>query len=160
MNDWIPYEDLSFEFLKAHQDLSSFSCTDPDLNEFLKQDALPGQNERVSATRLVKYEDSIAGFFTLVNDSITVNAVQQADGVPLYSHNKYPAIKIARSATHQDLEDRGIGINMLLKIYGVVYNLSKHSGCRMITVDSKENQRAVNFYAHKGFQRASICTPQ
>jgi hypothetical protein len=110
------------------------------LNEFLLQDALPNQIEGLSATRIVTYNDIVAGFFTLVNDSITVLAVQETDRNPSYPYSKYPAIKIARFATHEELENHGIGTKMISKIYGIIYNISKHTGCRMITVDSKDLQ--------------------
>ena len=156
MTDWIPYSELTFKTIDDRSDLSCFYCSEQELTNFLKEDALKGQKERFSATRLVIYQDRLVGYFTLVNDSITVAAINATDRHPAYNHSKYPAIKIARLATHVDYEERGVGTNMILKIYSMLYNITKHTGCRFITVDSKITDKALRFYSNKGFQRAVI----
>jgi len=145
---------LDFSFLAEGSNLTSFQCNNDDLNDFLKRDAFRGQNSRISATRLVYWNTILIGFFTLVNDTLTVEAVEACDGEPEYEYGKYPAIKIARLATHGDYERRDIATNMLLKIFIMVKRISKHSGCRMITVDSYPD--AVGFYQRKGFKRAQL----
>ena len=49
----IPFEDLEFVLLNADHDLSGFHSSEPELNEFLKEDALVNQNNLISVTRLV-----------------------------------------------------------------------------------------------------------
>jgi GNAT superfamily N-acetyltransferase len=63
-----------------------------------------------------------------------------------------PALKIARLATHQEYEGRGIGRAMLLKTVAIAMRISCCVGCRMITVDAKPD--AVGFYLKYGFQKA------
>jgi len=44
----IPQEELHFSVLSPDHDLSGFICCEKDLEEFLKEDALVSQNNRIS----------------------------------------------------------------------------------------------------------------
>jgi len=153
----ISYQELSFPFLSEDAHLEMFSCSDPDLKEFLIQDALISQANRLSATRLALYKGLLVGYFTLVNDCISVSSILKDHGEPGYPYRKYPAIKIARLATHSEYIRRGVGTGMVLKIFHMVLTLSSHSGCRFITVDSKTD--ALSFYTGIGFTPA-VSKPQ
>jgi len=61
----IPFEDLDFVLLNADHDLSGFHSTEPELDEFLKDDALENQNNLISVTRLVYSHGNLVGYFTL-----------------------------------------------------------------------------------------------
>jgi GNAT superfamily N-acetyltransferase len=148
----ILFEELSFEIIHPDINLSFFRCRNAELLEFLTVDALPSQTKRLSVTRLAIYEDQVVGFFTLVNDCIEAKAIGETDGDPEYPYAKYPALKIARLATHKDYEGRDIGTNMLLKTLIIMRRLSDYVGCRIITVDSKPE--SVEFYEKFGFKNA------
>ena len=148
----IPFEDMDFEILHSGSNLSIFKCNEPDLYDFLTGDALSSQTKRLSVTRLAMYNDHVVGFFTLVNDCIEAKAIEESDGEPGYLYQKYPAIKIARLATHDDYRDRDVGTNLLLKILVITLRLSGYVGCRIMTVDSKPG--AVGFYQKFGFKIA------
>ena len=143
---------MDFEILHSGSNLSIFKCNEPDLYDFLTGDALSSQTKRLSVTRLAMYNDHVVGFFTLVNDCIEAKAIEESDGEPGYLYQKYPAIKIARLATHDDYRDRDVGTNMLLKILVITLRLSGYVGCRIMTVDSKPG--AVGFYQKFGFEIA------
>ena len=89
----IPFEDLEFVLLNADHDLSGFHSSEPELNEFLKEDALVNQNNLISVTRLVFFKGDLVGYFTLINDSIEVRAVEECDREESYHFRKYPALK-------------------------------------------------------------------
>ena len=127
-----------------------------NLMNFLKDDALVNQNNLISVTRLVFWKGDLVGYFTLINDSIEVRAVEECDREESYHFRKYPALKIARLATHSDYERFGIGRSMLRKIFTISITLSHYVGCRIITVDSKYS--AVDFYKKFAFKQA-IRTP-
>lgn len=148
----IPFEDMDFEILHSGSNLSIFKCNEPDLYDFLTGDALSSQTKRLSVTRLAMYNNHVVGFFTLVNDCIEAKAIEESDGEPGYLYQKYPAIKIARLATHDDYRDRDVGTNLLLKILVITLRLSGYVGCRIMTVDSKPG--AVGFYQKFGFKIA------
>lgn len=109
----IPFEDLEFVLLRADHDLSGFHSSEPELDEFLKDDALDNQNNLISVTRLVFWKGNHVGYFTLINDSIETRAVEECDRDERYHFRKYPALKIARLATHSEYERFGVGRSML-----------------------------------------------
>jgi len=148
----ISFEDLEFHLLDKSHDLSSFECVNKELNAFLQEDALENQYAMVSVTRLVYYEGNLIGFFTLVNDCIHKRELQQGDGEKGYRYSHYPALKIARFATHKVYVNRDIGRSMLLKTFAIVMRLSRYVGCRFITIDSKPE--AVSYYKKFAFQDA------
>lgn len=147
----IPQEELHFSVLSPDHDLSGFICCEKDLEEFLKEDALVSQNNRISVTHLIFWKYTLVGFFTLTTDSIEVRSIHDGDGVEDYPYSRYPALKIARLATDDRYTKRGIGMFMLRKILVMTITISHHVGCRIITIDAKN--RSIGFYEAFGFKR-------
>ncbi len=155
-------KDLLIIPLTKRYDCSSFCCTNTELNEFLKNDALLDQTLMVSRTYLCCQKKQAAGYFTLVADTLEVEAVDQIDKIEGYLYRKYPAIKIARLAVHQSNERQGIGRFTLLAAIGKAISVSNDIGCRYITVDSKpesmgfyekHNFKIVEKYRHNAFPK-------
>lgn len=149
----IPFNQFSFSILESDTDLSGFECENQDLNEFLHEDAIRYQKDRLAVTRLIYFQDSFVGYFTLVSDSIEVGAIHSGDGTTEYPYKRYPAMKIARLATDNRYQRRGVGRAMLLKTMQIAIDLSQYVGVRIITVDSKPN--SVEFYEKFGFRKAT-----
>ncbi|NYT02725.1 MAG: GNAT family N-acetyltransferase [Methanosarcinales archaeon] len=84
----------------------------------------------------------MVGFITLLNDTIGKDRVD--DGISGYDYGRYPAIKIARLAVQKDFRGRNIGSFLLYWAIGKVYEVSKHVGCRYITVNAK--RESIEFY--------------
>jgi len=147
----IPIKDLAFFVLQQNSDLTSFTCIEPELNNFLKEDSKIYQKTHMAITYLVHYEGNVAGYFTLVNDNIFYEHVEEDDRPSFFIHKRYPAIKIARLATSQKYERRGIGEIMLKVVIKLALNISEISGCRILTVDAKP--KAVGFYIKYGFRK-------
>lgn len=59
-----------FETLSEEHDLSDFECESEDLNDFLKNDALKQQKEKLNLTKLITCDGEIIGFVSLLTDSI------------------------------------------------------------------------------------------
>jgi GNAT superfamily N-acetyltransferase len=152
----ISIKELEFKILDSSHIslLSSFSCKNSELKDFLVQDALTNQIDHVSVTRLVFYQGHLVGYFTLVTDVIKSSEIADGDGIEGFSYKTYSSLKIARLATHREYERQGIGRNMLLKIYAIWIRFSKYIGCRIITVDSKPE--SVGFYKKFDFRDAII----
>ena len=94
----ISLDDLRVEYLRRSHDVSSFLCSDDDLNDFLKSDATKSQDELISITYLCLWQTRILGYLTLVTDTIEVKLIERADGVDSFPYARYPAVKIARLA--------------------------------------------------------------
>lgn len=149
----IPFNQFFFSILDSDIDLSYFECGNSDLNEFLHVDAIHYQEERLAVTRFIQWQNTIVGYFTLVSDSIEVEAIHFGDGSSEYPYRRYPALKIARLATDNRYQRQGVGRAMLLKTMQIAIVLSGYVGVRIITVDSKPD--SVEFYEKFGFKRAT-----
>ena len=147
-------DDLEYVVLTTDYDhqISSFRCRNPDLKDFLSEDAYQNQLDRISVTRLVFWQGRLVGYFTLVTDVIKKDELAKDDGDPEYKYRTYSALKIARLATHSEFEHQGVGRSMLLKIFSIWIRFSRYIGCRIITVDAKHD--AVGFYVRFSFHEA------
>jgi len=148
----IPLSDISFEHLAAHHDIVSFSCTHQELTDYLTVDALKNQDAHVAVTYLAVYEGKCVGYFSLLNDSTIKKDIDPEDDKDWYNRSYYPAIKIARFATHQEYEGRDVGRAMLTAVRSIAIAVSDYSGCCVLTVDAKPD--AEKFYERFGFHRA------
>lgn len=154
----ISLDDLEFVVLTADHDqqISTFRCRNPELKDFLSEDAYQNQLDRISVTRLVFWHGRLVGYFTLVTDVIKKDELAKDDGNPDFKYKTYSALKIARLATHKEFEHQGIGRSMLLKIFSIWIRFSRYIGCRIITVDAKPD--AVGFYVKFAFHEAIFDT--
>ena len=139
---------IRIEPITGQHDLSCFSCSEQELNDFLTTDALTDHTSLYSITRLVHYNGTLAGFFTLIADNISVTSIPSENYVD-YHYQKLPAVKIARLAVDKKFERQGIGRRIITEIFRIVYEVSQQIGCRVITVDAKEN--ALGFYKKFAF---------
>ncbi len=146
----IPREELRIVLLTKRHEFTSFNSKNDDLNEFLKNDALRDQESMVSKTYLCCWKKSIVGYFSIVADTIDVQAINENDGIKGYPYHKYPSIKIARLAVDRKFERKGIGRFLVLAAMGLAMSVSEIIGCRYITVDSKPD--SISFYEKLGFR--------
>lgn len=149
-------DDVEIIPLTNTEDISQFSCSEKQLNAFLREDALNDQANLYSITRIVKYNEKVVGFFTLIADNINIASLdknQIEDIYADYHYAKLPAVKIARLATDEHYERLGIGRIMLIQIFHLVDQISFIAGCRVITVDAKRD--AVDFYKKFAFHEVS-----
>ena len=60
--------------LTEEHDLNSFSCGLDDMDDFLKNDALSQQEEKLNVTYLVMCEKELIGFFSLLISFLFITA--------------------------------------------------------------------------------------
>ena len=58
-----------FETLNENHELNDFDCGDEDLNDFLKNDAINQQKEKLNITKLILCEDKLIGYTSLLTDT-------------------------------------------------------------------------------------------
>ncbi|MBN2734721.1 MAG: GNAT family N-acetyltransferase [Methanomicrobiaceae archaeon] len=119
----------------------------------MKEDALDNQLRNFSVTHLAYWNHNLVGYFTLVNDCISVDNLNPEDRYDDIIYRRYPALKIARIATDTNYEKKGIGSLMIDEIFYIAFEVSKRAGCRLLTVDAKKN--AVGFYINCGFKQSN-----
>ncbi len=125
---------------------------------FLREDALENQKQRLSVTFLWFHEGKLVSYVSLLNDKINLesnlNEFFQEKGV---HYKSLPALKIGRLCVDDRFQRRGLGKLMILTTIKIAQEISKtRSGCRFVTLDTKHGQTPerdpLQFYQKMGFQ--------
>ena len=141
--------------------LDKFDCTNQDLNEFFKNDALKYSSDLLGKTycfTLDKDSDKIVCMFTVSNDSL------KADDLPSSRKNKinmeiarpkqrksYPAVLIGRLGVAYGFSRNGIGTQLMNFIKGWFLHSKNKTGCRFVVVDSYNTPNATSYYLKNEF---------
>lgn len=142
---------FSVKPLTSEMDVRSFSCSEDALNEYLQQDALRDMEYLYSTTKVVEYDGSIVGYFSIVVDTVNPDFVDE-EIHKKYAYSRLPAVKLARLATDKRFMGNGIGTLMMGYVFRTALTLIQEAGCRLILVDAKET--AEGFYDRFGFKNA------
>ena len=151
-------DDFEFSIVSAETTIPPFRCTDPDLNEFLLNDAKKYLAELMAETYIFVDTEAnkTVAYFTLLNDKIAYDLVERRIWNRLnrgISNNKrrksYPSVKIGRLAVSEEYEGNHLGSAILDLIkgefaYGARTGGRLVTGCRYITVDAYA--KAAGFY--------------
>lgn len=70
--------DFAHTRLKFETILKPFKCRDADLNGFLIDDAKKFLKELIAVTYLIEYKSAIVAYYSLFNDKISVDLVEQS----------------------------------------------------------------------------------
>ncbi|MDO5860247.1 N-acetyltransferase [Methanobrevibacter sp.] len=156
-------ENYKFETLTEKHDLSNFECDSDDLNDFIKNDALKQQEDKINITKLITCDDEIIGFVSLLTDIIPLKNIRdeniRLELKPHYNENiekvpkrkPLPAIKIGRFAIDKKYTNNGLGSHILRNVINSIRKLSENDvGLRFIVVEGYAS--AYNFYVvHNNF---------
>jgi hypothetical protein len=81
--------------------LATFACGEPDLDDFLRSDALRLQAHRVVRTYLAFHETVLVGYMALLADAVVLETKERKRlALGSHDHPIVPALKIARLAVH------------------------------------------------------------
>jgi len=140
---------------KIHN-VSGFDCDDPDLNDFLKNDAAKYQHDHLSHTRLAFLNGKIVGYITLLADCIILKTSEKKYVLEqlLDFHQTvytFPALKIGRIGIQNESKGSRIGTQLLKYTIGLAARLNGelNIGCRFITLDAYP--QSVSWYEKNGF---------
>ena len=146
--------EYKFETLNSKHLLSDFCCDSNDLNDFLKNDALNQQHDKMNLTKLVVYNGDIIGYFSLLTDTLRLKYIRNdLTKKQLHSHlpksKLLPTVKIGRFAIDNEYSGNGIGTHVLSNLIRNLIILSNNGvGFRFVVVDGFA--KAFNFYTNKG----------
>ena len=149
--------DIIFQELSADSPaLQSFTCEEAELCDFLVDDALSDAENCYSKTHLLLHNGTVIGYFSLVSDTVTLSrGVKSKFGIRYRYGDNIPALKIARLARSDLYKGCGIGDIIMQRILQLAYEQSKISGFRVLTVDAKDTQMALEYYLRYGFRRGN-----
>lgn len=148
-----------FETLTKEHDLSEFECESEDLNDFLKNDALKQQEEKLNLTKLITCDEKIIGFVSLLTDSIKLKIINEntvkitiKEKLNISENNMIPAIKIGRFAIDKKYSGQGLGPHILKSIILNIKDIAENEvGLRFVVVEGYAS--AYNFYVeHNNFK--------
>lgn len=151
--------DCSLVELEADADLSSFSCDNDDLDDFLHNDAKDYFKQLLGKTYLFRKDDTqdIVGFFTVSNASLNLRELskgkkKQVDkNIPFQKRRRsYPSVLIGRLGVSIDFQGNSIGKQMLdfIKAW---FRYNNKTGCRFIIVDAYNEEPVLRFYIKNEF---------
>lgn len=151
-------KDITIEKIHDEHSLENFRSYEKELVDFLIEDALNNQKQKLSVTFLWFYGDKLVGYVTLLNDKINLEGNLKEFFRERDIHYKsLPALKIGRLCVHDDFLRRGIGRLMVLFAIKQANEISDNkAGCRFITLDAKRNKKreldSIHFYKKIGFE--------
>jgi ribosomal protein S18 acetylase RimI-like enzyme len=162
-------EDILIEKLNDKHDVRCFRSYEPELVDFLVEDALNNQHQNLSTTFLWFHKGSLVSYITLLTDKINLEGNLKAffKEKGIY-YKSLPALKIGRLCVHDDYLHRGLGKMMVVFAIQEATDINENkAGCRFITLDAKRNKDksldSIHFYRKLGFgtlkERAKGTTP-
>lgn len=138
--------------------MSNFKCASDDLNNFLKDDALTQQKNKLNLTKVVMCDDILVGYVSLLTDTIPLKDIRDKDTKQdikdqldiISKKRKLPAIKIGRFAIDEKYSKKGLGSEILMSILFNVKNIAENNvGLRFVTVEGYAS--AYKFYTRHNF---------
>lgn len=149
-----------YETLNEKHDLDDFNSISKDLNEFLKEDALKQQNEKLNLTKLILCDDELIGYVTLFTSQIEIKKIREKYKIKIIkerlspkkvkNNHPLPCIFIGRFAIDEKYMGKHIGLKIFESIMQNLKELSEtQMGFRFITLESFA--RAYTFYTDKHY---------
>ena len=154
----IESDEIIIEKIEDKHDLSNFKSYEKELVDFLIEDALNNQKQKLSVTFLWFYKSNLVGYVTLLNDKINLEGnLKEFFREKDIHYKSLPALKIGRLCVHDDFLRRGLGKLMVQFSIQQANEISKNkAGCRFITLDAKRNEKreldSIHFYRKIGFE--------
>ena len=138
----------------------AFDCGNQDLNDFLSNDSKSYMQKRLAVTYLIEDDQRLAGYFSVLNDKLTVNDIPSSEWrriKRLFPHRKhrrdYPAVKIGRLAIDLKYQGKHIGSD-ILNFIKYMFSGNNRTGCAFVTVDALKE--ALPFYLKNCFHCIEI----
>lgn len=155
--DKVKIENIKIERITLDHDLKEFKTYEKELFNFLVEDALNNQDNKISVTYLwFLNTGELIGYVTLLNDRINLEGdLKEFFRIKGIQYHSLPALKIGRLCVDDRFLRRGIGTMMIDFSVKIAFNIFKmYSGCRFLVLDAKRNSinDPIHFYKKLGFK--------
>lgn len=132
-------------------DRATFSCGNPDLDDWLRTRA--GQQERANNTRTFLAVDGakVIGYYATTTYRLGLDEAAAMYGAGKRAY-PIPAVLLARLAVDTGSQGCGLGSKLLLHALSQIAAASRHVGFEVVVVHAVDTD-AVTFYARRGFIR-------
>lgn len=145
----IDHQKISRKILTKDDDFTHFVCGKKPIDDFIHNEALDFQNERLGVSYVFRYDNEIVGFVTLSMADLKKERLQREDRLQI-GKAYYPALQISQLAVCKEKVDNDIGTFLCDFSLAVAYNLSEEVGCRFLVLNSKRD--VIGFYEKYGFK--------
>jgi ribosomal protein S18 acetylase RimI-like enzyme len=144
--------------LTATTQLTTFSCSIAEYNDYLYSDAARSQVDQMALTWLFseRTTGNIAAYMSLIADAIKLSTTEKELHNLDYPFKTIPAMKIAKLAVSASFQEKYSGIGSLmieLAAHIAAACNDQYFACRFITVDAdvEHNESVIEFYRKNGF---------
>lgn len=134
--------------LTASHDVSSFSCAEPALGDWLRYQAMKNQNSGATRTYVVCLGNRVVGYYSLAVGSIERRFV--AGSIKRNMPEPIPVMILARLAVDSRYAGQCIGTGMLRDALLRTLQAADIAGIRALLVHALTEQ-AASFYRGRGF---------
>ena len=137
------------EKLARIHEIENFDCGEPELNRFLRINALNNQLAGSAQTYLGLADNSVIGFYSLAVGQVLYNNASERlkKGLP---RHPIPIMLLARMAVAKNWQGKGIGAGLLKNAMLRTSQAADIAGIRAFVVHAK-NEKAKAFYEHFNF---------
>jgi len=140
----------TIEVLDKHHDRRSFSCGNPELDDYLKRLARQHSQNRVSRTYVAVRNRSILGYYSLAMSAILKAHLPERHRLK-FPNYPLPVARLARLAVDQKFHKQGLGTLLLADALLRCLQLSEDIGMIGVVVDAK-NEEAKKWYERFEFE--------
>jgi ribosomal protein S18 acetylase RimI-like enzyme len=153
---------LQVERLAAQHDRKAFSCGEPSLDTYLRQQARQDERRDFAACYVLTdhaegdpptpESSAILGYYTLSMSAILPSGVPPEESRRLPRYEFYPAALLGRLAVDQQYRRRGYGELLLIDALRRTVENTQAISAHALVVDAL-NDGAVRFYQRYGFRQ-------
>jgi GNAT superfamily N-acetyltransferase len=128
---------------------AGFDCGQDDENEFFHIHLEKNEfAHRCCATYVATDGPTVLGYATVVAGSVDVKEMRRLrKDLPGYPN---PVLKLARMGTAVSVQRRGIGKELVARVFAAAERMASEYGCVAVTVDARASR--VSFYENLGFR--------
>lgn len=134
---------------------SAFSCSSPELDRYLQQQATQDIARRACVVYILACEDGrIAGYYTLTQDNIATDDIpsELIRQLNLPRYQRIGATLLGRLARDLNWKNKGVGELLLADALKRSLAMSRRIASAAVVVDAKD-EKACSFYEAFGFIR-------
>lgn len=135
----------------ARHNLSCFSCGEPSLDTWLREQAVPATARRTARTYVWTDQDAaVIGYYALAGHKVTREQVPTRIGRG--GAAEIPAVLLARLALSSSLRGQGLGEILLADALQRIVSATQTVAARLVVVDAL-HEPVARFYETMGFRR-------
>ena len=137
------------KILDKTDNVANFLCGNKDIDDFIRNESLDYQNERLGTTYLFKYDNELFGFVTLSMADLRKGKMESEDRLSI-GKEQYPALLIGQLAVCKNHQGEDLGIYLCDFCFDRALKFSEKIGCRFLILNAQE--AVIGFYEKYGFK--------